>query len=143
MLHADDIGVVSQSPEQRRKIRGVIVIVCAVLGLTVSNAKTEIMCLRTKGIPESNAIFGVEAVGQVYNQTKEFVYLGGNVNHNADVSFEVDRFIRNAWCIFWKYTLKLYDQPSAPLQLKIRMLRAEVLATRLYGCVTWSPRACH
>ena len=25
----------------------------------------------------------------------------------------------------------------------MRMLRAEVLETMLYGCVTWSPRACH
>ena len=39
--------------------------------------------------------------------------------------------------------LQLYDRPSALLQLKIRMLRAEVLETMLYGCVTWSPRACH
>ena len=29
------------------------------------------------------------------------------------------------------------------LELKIRMLRAEALETMLYGCVTWSPRACH
>ena len=49
----------------------------------------------------------------------------------------------NAWCTLRKYTLKLYDRPSAPLELKIRMLRAEVLETMLYGCVTWSPRACH
>ena len=42
-----------------------------------------------------------------------------------------------------KYTLELYDRPSDPLQLKIRMLRVEVLETMLYGCVTWSPRACH
>ena len=67
----------------------------------------------------------------------------GNVNHNADLSTEVDRRIRNAWCSFRKYTLELYDRPSAPLKLKIRMLRAEVLETMLYGCVTWSPRACH
>ena len=46
----------------------------------VSEAKTEIMCLRVKGTPESTAIFSVEAAGQVYNQMKEFVYLGGNVN---------------------------------------------------------------
>ena len=38
---------------------------------------------------------------------------------------------------------ELYDRPSAPLELKIRMLKAEVLETMLYGCVTWSPRACH
>ena len=29
------------------------------------------------------------------------------------------------------------------LELKIRMLKAEVLETMLYGCATWSPRACH
>ena len=38
-----------------------IVVVCAAFDLAVSEAKTEIMCLRTKGMPESN----------------KFVYLGG------------------------------------------------------------------
>ena len=142
MLYADDAGVVSQSPEQP-KMMEVIVAVCAAFGLTVSEAKTEIMCLRTMGMPESTATFSVEAAGQVYNQTNEFVYLERNVNHNADLSIEVNRRIRNAWCSFRKYTLKLYDRPSAPLELKIRMLRAEVLEKMLYGCVTWSPGACH
>ena len=142
MLYADDAGVVSQSPEQLRKMMGVTVVVCAAFDLTVSEAKTEIMCLRAKGMPESTSIFSVEEVGQVYNQTNEFVYLGGNVNHNADLSIEVDRRICNAWCSFRKYTLELYDRPSAPLELKIRMLRAEALET-MYGCVTWSLRACH
>ena len=57
---------------------GVIVVVCVAFGLTVSETKTEIMCLRTKGVPESIAIYNVEAAGQMYNQTNEFVYLGGN-----------------------------------------------------------------
>ena len=122
---------------------GVIVVVCAAFGLTVSKAKTEIMCLRTKGMPESTAIFSVEAAGQVYNQTNQFVYLGGNVNHNADLSIEVDGRIRNAWCSFRKYTPELYDRPSAPLEPKIRMLRAEVLETMLYGCITSSPCTCY
>ena len=143
MLYADDAGVVSQSSEQLRKMMGVIVVVCAAFVLTVSEAKTEIVCLRAMGMPESTAIFSVEAAGQMYNQTNEFVYLGGDVNHNADLSIEVGRHIRNTWCSFWKYTLELYDRPSAPLELKLRMLRAEVLETILYGCVTWSPRACH
>ena len=65
----------------------------------------------------------------MYNQTNEFVYFGGNVNDNANLSIEVDRRIRNAWCSFRKYTLELYDRQSAPLELKIQMLRAEVLET--------------
>ena len=96
MLYADDAGVVSQSPEQLRKMMGVIVVVCAAFDLIVSEAKTEIMCLRAKRMLESTATFSVEAAGQVYSQTDEFVYLGGNVNHNADLSIDVDRCIRNA-----------------------------------------------
>ena len=52
MLYADDAGVVSQSPEQLKKMMGVIVVVCAAIGLTVSEAKTEIVYLRAKGMPE-------------------------------------------------------------------------------------------
>ena len=49
MLYAEDAGVVSQSPEQLlRKMMGVTVVVYAAFGLTVSEAKTEIMCLRAK-----------------------------------------------------------------------------------------------
>ena len=143
MLYVDHAGVVSQSPEKLRKMMGVIVVACAAFGLTVLEAKTEFMCLRVKGMPESTATFSVEAAGQVYNQTNEFVFLGENINHNADLCIEVGRRIRNAWCSFWKYTLGLYDRPGAPLELKLRMLRVEVLDTILYGCVTWSPRACH
>ena len=43
MLHADDAGVVSQSIEQLRKMMGVVVVVCAAFGLTLSEAKTEIV----------------------------------------------------------------------------------------------------
>ena len=47
MFYADDAGVVSQSPEQLRKIMGVIVVVCAVFGLDVSETNTEIMGVST------------------------------------------------------------------------------------------------
>ena len=95
MLNADNAGVISQSPEQLGKMMGVIV--CVAFGLTVSETKTEIMCLRTKWMPESTATFSVEAAGQVYNQTNEFVYLGGNVNHNVNMSIGVNR--RNTQCM--------------------------------------------
>ena len=120
-----------------------IMVVCAAFGLTVSEAKIDIMRLRAKGMPESTATSTVEAAGQVYSQTNEFVYLEGNVKHNVDLSIEVNRRIRNAWRSLRKYTLEFYDRPCALLELKIWMLRVEALATMLYGGVAWSPRACH
>ena len=121
MLYPDDAGVVSQPSEQLRKNMGVIVVVCAAFGLT-SEAKTEIVCLRVKAMPESTAISSVEDATCPSRST------GAYAMHGAASG---------------KYTLKLYDRSSAPLELKIRMLRAEVLETMLYGCVTWSSRACH
>ena len=44
---------------------------------------------------------------------------------------------------FQNNLLELYDRQSAPLELKIQMLRAEVLETKLYDCVSMSPRAGH
>ena len=96
MPYADDAGVVSQSPEQLRKMMGVMVVVCAAFSLTVSEAKTEIVRLRTTGISESTAIFNVEVAGQICHQTNEFVYLGRNANHTDELSIEVYRRIRNA-----------------------------------------------
>ena len=55
MLYADDAVVVSQSPEQLRKMMGVDVVVCAAFGLIVSEAKAERVCSRAKGMPESTA----------------------------------------------------------------------------------------
>ena len=46
MLYADEAEVVLQSPEQLSKMMGVIVVVCAAVGLTVSEAKTDNVCTR-------------------------------------------------------------------------------------------------
>ena len=44
----------------------VIVTVCEAFGQTVSEAETEIMCLRTREIPDVATTFSVETAGQVY-----------------------------------------------------------------------------
>ena len=49
MLYADDAGILARSPEGLEKIMVVIVTMCAAFGLTVSEVKTEIMSLQTKG----------------------------------------------------------------------------------------------
>ena len=55
---------------------GIIVVVYAAFGLTVSEVKTEIICLRTEGMLEVTTIYSVETAGQMDNQTNGFAYLG-------------------------------------------------------------------
>ena len=47
------------------------------------------------------------------------------------------------WACFKRFGPELYDRTTAPLSLKIRMLKAEVIETLLYGCVTWTLSAQH
>ena len=76
-----------------------------------------------------------------YIQTVEFAYLGGAISADWDLrSVEVTRRIQRAWACFVRYKMEIYDRPSVRLRLKVRMLKAVVLETLLYGCVTWSPR---
>ena len=71
------------------------------------------------------------------------MYLGANVCGNADLTVEINRRVLLANLCFRRYGLPLYDQPTASLRLKVRMLKAEVMETMLYGCVTWSPTVAH
>ena len=48
MLYADDAGIVSRSSEGPEMMMTVIATACSSFGLTVSEAKTEIICLQTK-----------------------------------------------------------------------------------------------
>ena len=38
------------------------------------------------------------------------------------------------------YKMEIYDRPGVRLRLKVRLLKAEVVETLLYGCMTWSPK---
>ena len=80
----------------------------------------------------------VEAADQKYKQTNRVIYLGGVIDENANINAEIERRTRFAWARFKRYGRQLYDRPTAPLQLKVRMLKAEVLETLLYGCMTWT-----
>ena len=95
----------------------------------------------TKGM--GRGTFVTEAASQVYKQTAKFVYLGATVCGNADLTVEINRRVLLSILRLRRCGLSLYDQSTAPLRLKVRMLKAEVIETLLYGCVTWSPTVAH
>ena len=140
MLHADDAGVVSTSPRGLTRMVGVTVVTCQEFGLIVSEKKTEAMHLWSHPHTASNAL-RIEAAGQRYKQTTEFVYLGCAISERADLDIESKRRIVAAWASVRKYSSQLYDRRNARLSLKIRLFKAEVMEAMLYGCATWTMRS--
>ena len=140
MLYADDARVVSTSPRGLTRIMDVIVVACQEFGLTVSQKKTEAMHQWSNPNTATNAL-RIEAAGQRYKQTTEFVYLGGAISESADLDTEIKCRIGAAWASVRKYSSQSYDRRNAPLPLKIRLSKAEVMKAMLYGCATWAMRS--
>ena len=104
----------------------------------MSEKKTETMLLRTPDQAPCTSPLAIEAAGQRYRQTTQLSYLGGPIDASADIMPQIKRRVQLAWACFIRFTRKLCDMESAPLALKLRMLKAEVMDTLLYGCVTWT-----
>ena len=140
MLYADDAGVVSTSPHELTRMVDVMVVACQEFRLTVSEKKTEAMHLWSHPSTALNAL-RVEAAGQRYKQTTEFVYLGGAISESANLDSEIKRRIGAAWASVRKYSSQLYDRRNARLSLEIRLFKAEVMEAVLYGYATWTMRS--
>ena len=89
-----------------------------VRAFTVSEAKTEIIRLQTKG--GENVSFTINAAGQVYKQTIEFVYSCGAITADRDLSIEITRRLQRAWACFQRYKMEIYDRPGVRSRLKVR-----------------------
>ena len=74
------------------------------------------------------------AVQQSTPNGRVFVLGRGYRRRLGPRSVEVTRRIQRAWAYFGRYEMEIYDRPSVRLRLKVRMLKAEVLETLLYGC---------
>ena len=90
MLYADDVRIVSQSSEGLERMMTVIVTACSAFGLTVSEAKTEITCLQTKGGGKVSFTIKCSRPGI---QTIEFVYMGGAITADRELSIEITRHL--------------------------------------------------
>ena len=117
----------------------VIAKVCGALGLTVSEKKTETMQMP---IPHGLVTpITINAAGQHYRQTASFIYLGGAVTETPNLSAEIDRRIRAGWMSFNRYRREMYDRPNpSSLDLKVRMVKVDVVQAFLHGCGTWTPQ---
>lgn len=96
----------------------VLVTGCEAFGLTISEAKTEIMCQKTTD--GGSVSFNVTTADQ-----------GGAIGSNPDLSVEVTPRLQRACAYFRRYNMDVYDRPRVPLRLKVRLVEAGGVETML------------
>ena len=136
MLYADHAAIASKSAEGLAKTMTAIVTVFKAAGPKVSDKKAETMLLRTPDQAPCTSPLVIEAAGQRYRQTTQFLYLGGFIDASADIMPEIERRVRLARACYNRFKQEPYDTEAAPFALKLRMIKAEAMETLLYGCVT-------
>ena len=72
-----------------------------------------------------------ETAGQWYKQTAQFLFLGGNIYDNADLSLKITPHVRLMRACLKRFGPVLYGRTTAPLSLSVRMLKADVIETLL------------
>ena len=142
MLYAEDACIVSRSPRGLGRMMAVFVEVFGTFGLTITESRTETMCMLIPRAPATKTVFN--ATWQQYRQTTPFTYLGGTVTETPNLSEVIELRTSAGWMGFKRYTRELHDRPKASLlPLKARMVRSEVVDALLYGCATWTPLKGH
>ena len=77
MLYANDACIVSRSPRRLGWMMAIFVEVFGAFGQTISESKTETVCMPIPPAPATQMVFN--ATGQQYRQTTSFTCLGGAV----------------------------------------------------------------
>ena len=69
-------------------------------------------------------------------KTLQFLHLGGAIHEDADLLLEIDQRVPHMREWYNRFGPALHVTTTARLSLEVRMLKAEVIETMLYGCVT-------
>ena len=130
MLYADDAGIVSRSSEGLERTMTVIVTACSAFGPTVCEAKTEYCACRLK-VAGRCPLPSMQPARYTNKLSSMCTWAG--LSAHTELSIEVTRHLQRAWACFQRYKMEIYDRPGVRLRLKVRLLKAEVVETLLYG----------
>ena len=105
VLYAND-----GSPRGLEPMIGVFVEVCGALGLTISESKTDTMCMPIPRAPATQIVFN--ATGQLFRHRTSFIYLGGAIHETLNLFAEIGRRVRAGWMSFGRFKRELFDRPK-------------------------------
>lgn len=80
--------------------------------------------------------------GKNLKYLKPFTYLGSKMKSNASLDNEINRIAKTT-SAFGKLRHRLWNERAIKLDTKMRVYRASVLTTLLYGSELWIPYSSH
>ena len=137
MLFADDSAMVAHDAESMQRLVDRFSSAADQFSLKINIKKTECLFQPVKNIsitqtPTVDIIVHDEAL----LQTKSFVYLGSTITDNARFDSEFTFQMGKSSAAYGKLRERLWDNHHVSLRVKLKVYKAIVLSTLLYGAET-------
>ena len=117
--------------------------VCIKFGLRINFSKTKYMTILPKNsIPSLNTTLAIRDDINI-EQVTQFKYLGSILNSDNTVDAEVESRIDKASQVFRSLSRLVWYQRKIKVSTKLKLFKAIIIPTLLYGSETWNVLQCH
>ena len=135
LLFADDAALVAHTEQALQRLTACFAEAAQLFGLEVSLKKTEVLHQPAPGEPYNPPHI---AIGNTaLNAVQQFTYLGCIISADARIDKDVDNRLGKANIAFGKLLKRVWRNRNLKSSTKIRVYRAIVLTTLLYGAESW------
>ncbi|BHF76577.1 hypothetical protein SprV_0501967500 [Sparganum proliferum] len=140
----DDCALNTTSEEEMQRSMSLFSAACANFGLVINTQKTVVM---HQPPPNSAATAPnappppppqISVNGTQLQVVENFPYLGSTPSHNTKIDDEVANRISKASQVFGRLQSTVWNRHGLQLSTKLKMYKAVILPTLLYGAETWT-----
>ena len=136
LLFADDCALNAGTAEMMQHEVDCFSQACDNFGLTISTKKTEVLYQPAPGKPYIEPHIIVK--GQKLQAVDKFTYLGSTLSREANADAEVNNRVAKASAAFGRLRENVWERRGLSVNTKLKVYRAVVLTTLLYGSETWT-----
>ena len=140
-LFADDCALNALTEQDMQATVDKFSTACDNIGLTISITKTEVMHQPAPGMPYVEPSIMVK--GQKLRVVNKFTYIDSTLSRAVHIDDEVNSRIAKASSAFGRLKDNVWERRGISLSTKLKVCRAVILTTLLYGSESWTVYSRH
>ncbi|BHF77930.1 hypothetical protein SprV_0602104000 [Sparganum proliferum] len=139
LLLADDCALNTTSEEEMQRSMDLFSAACVNFGLVINTQKTVVMHQPPpNSATDPNAPPQISMNGTQLQVVENFPYLGSTLSRNTKIDDEVANRISKVSQAFGRLQSTVWNRHGLQLSSKLKMYKAVILPTLLYGAETWT-----
>nr|VZI29245.1 unnamed protein product [Spirometra erinaceieuropaei] len=138
LLFADDCALNTTSEEEMQRSMDLFSAACENFGLVINTQKTVVMHQPSPNSATAPNAPHINVNGTQLQVVENFPYLGSTLSRNTKIDDEVANRISKASQAFGRLQSTVWNPHGLQLSTKLKMIRAVILPTLLYGAETWT-----